>query len=625
MGVQVNSYFKSKYTGAEIENALDAFGNTASAYDSATSYTVGDLCLHNNTLYVCTGATTGAFDPTKWQQTTLAELVENLGATYTDPNNDGNVVVGIDSTTGTKTIKSISFPTLTNKYVFPFAQYIRTDASNDPDNASFDVEIPDAEEAPMHSTVIKGKTVAVNQLVENGNFADTSGWTFYTASVTASGNVATVTASATGGGLVRGVSVITGHKYLCRSFIKLSSANTSVGISFFDNAYCVASTDWQEVAAIQTSNTTGSRNMFALRDFRTSGWDSSQTRNTIVIDLNNSPVANRLAEIGTDVAKLKQVWLEEKGEPLPQYIPYDAGSLANADGEYRMRGRNIWDEEWELGRLNAATGLNEASTTDIRSKNYVPCKEGESIYTYLPNYTGTNRIAFYDANKNFLGASGWFGLANGQTRIVPAQARFFRFYVNATTYNYDICINLSDASFNGQYEKYFDGGTIDCSTAPLNGVGTAQDVKDFATGERTDRTKKDDFSDLSWTYNSGASRWQAALSDAKSVGTSDVINGIHSLYPVVSLTTLNSDTSLNCVAVYNGTVYCRNGSTSVSPTGDFCYELATPVTTTETPQPIETQYGYNCFEPISGGVQSAEVNLTYYENIAGYIDKKIGA
>ena len=45
--------------------------------------------------------------------------------------------------------------------------------------------------------------------------------------------------------------------------------------------------------------------------------------------------------------------------------------------------------------------------------------------------------------------------------------------------------------------------------------------------------------------------------------------------------------------------------------------------TTETPQPLETQYGYNVLEPVIGGVQSAEVDAVYYENIAGYIDKRL--
>jgi hypothetical protein len=55
------------------------------AYDEERSYGVGDLCIHNDMLYECTLATMGAWDSTKWKETTLAdyayELNEKVGVT----------------------------------------------------------------------------------------------------------------------------------------------------------------------------------------------------------------------------------------------------------------------------------------------------------------------------------------------------------------------------------------------------------------------------------------------------------------------------------------------------------------------------------------------------------------
>ena len=507
MGVQVNSYFKSKYTGAQIENMLDAFGNTAAAYETSTAYSVGDLVLYNNALYVCTGATTGAFDPTKWQQTTLAELVENLGATYTDPNNDGNVVVGVDSTVGEKILRSLTFPGLTNRYYLPFAQYIRERLQNDPSSASFSIEIPDAEEAPMHSTVIKGKTVAQNQLAPAIAMPPWAVNTaFGTATVSGGAIVYTITAKNVSQSIYvsngqGGVPHIKGHKYYTAVDVEVSEAANGATVIVMDSQILstrslAANTRTRlEWVYESTKETTDSKWYGFLPNYGDGGLSVGSTAKLYfaqALDLTTrfgETIANEIAALpqADRVSALKSAWLKKYGYPLPQYIPYDAGSLANVNGVYRIRGRNLWNEEWEVGYLKADTGENVGSS-GIRSKNYIPCTPNSVIYPYCPNYTSTNRLAFYDANKNYLGTeTGWTGLINGREIIVPANARYFRFYVTADNYGEDICLNISDSSFNGTYEPHYDGGEIDCSDAPLNGVGTAQDEKDFATGERTTR------------------------------------------------------------------------------------------------------------------------------------------
>ena len=95
MGVQVEDLFKSKYTGEEIEAALDTFKNLASEYDPTQSYLVGAYVLHENKLYVCVNNTTvGTFNPSDWQEKTLSDLLNAATNTFTDPNNDGNIVIG---------------------------------------------------------------------------------------------------------------------------------------------------------------------------------------------------------------------------------------------------------------------------------------------------------------------------------------------------------------------------------------------------------------------------------------------------------------------------------------------------------------------------------------------------
>lgn len=129
---------------------------------------------------------------------------------------------------------------------------------------------------------------------------------------------------------------------------------------------------------------------------------------------------------------------------------YNAGEVVNYKGTgIKTTGRNIWDEEWELGAISSSTGANVPSSSDIRSKNYIPVMPGTTYYCKCPK--GSLNVRYYDANKNFLAA---FNTTIVNAFTVPSGAHYLRFWSAGTTYNHDICINLSDPAFNGQYEPY---------------------------------------------------------------------------------------------------------------------------------------------------------------------------
>ena len=50
----------------------------APEYDTTVSYVAGDLCLYLGVLYVCTANTSGTFDSSDWQPTTIAGSVLGL-------------------------------------------------------------------------------------------------------------------------------------------------------------------------------------------------------------------------------------------------------------------------------------------------------------------------------------------------------------------------------------------------------------------------------------------------------------------------------------------------------------------------------------------------------------------
>lgn len=100
----------TKSNKLDITNLEDALSdlqdsvndNTADAYDSSSTYKVGQLCIYNNTLYRCTTAITTAEEWTAahWTATTIAKEIENrvlwlVGVTVSATT--GNIVSVSDS------------------------------------------------------------------------------------------------------------------------------------------------------------------------------------------------------------------------------------------------------------------------------------------------------------------------------------------------------------------------------------------------------------------------------------------------------------------------------------------------------------------------------------------------
>ncbi len=64
-----------------LQNDLVLSGNQAEEYDEDDTYDVGAIRQHGGKVYKCNTAITTAeeWDPTHWDETTLAEAIENAG------------------------------------------------------------------------------------------------------------------------------------------------------------------------------------------------------------------------------------------------------------------------------------------------------------------------------------------------------------------------------------------------------------------------------------------------------------------------------------------------------------------------------------------------------------------
>lgn len=175
------------------------------------------------------------------------------------------------------------------------------------------------------------------------------------------------------------------------------------------------------------------------------------------------------------------------------YYAYNAGELlsVNATG-IKTVGFNQWDEQWEVGDIDINTGQNVTYNNCIRSTNYNPCFPNTEYYVTSAEKFG--RIFWYDANKNFINT---FEFGNNRLATSPSNACYFRlamFDSYGTTYNNNICINLSWSGYrNGEYEPYWESElpiSITTMTGKLNGEGAS--IAMFADGFKSAGTAFDE-------------------------------------------------------------------------------------------------------------------------------------
>ena len=273
-------------------------------------------------------------------------------------------------------------------------------------------------------------------------------------------------------------------------------------------------------------------------------------------------------------------------------------------------GRNQWDEEWEKGRWDFTNdGQKIDYANGIRCANYIRVF-GNTEYYFRSNEK-PYWILWYDADKNFISTAGG-GATSPAAYTAPSNAAYMTFCIGsvsvpATTYNNDICINLSDPSFNGTYEPYWkrvlalrlseltgipEGGTeADRVTMFPNGLGGAGSAFDsiFVENGVTKARKtmgRVDLGTLTWTKFLTSHGFYAALSAHSSpkaicskyvyVGAQDNWQGIDDKECFCTL----AGTNINICDYSHDDTSAGDFKTAMS--GVYLeYELATPIVYTD--------------------------------------------
>lgn len=188
------------------------------------------------------------------------------------------------------------------------------------------------------------------------------------------------------------------------------------------------------------------------------------------ITLNDSVAAN-------EYVTLEEAWLVKvpagTTKAQAREMVYNSGGIS-ASAVLKSVGFNQWDEEWELGAISFDDGRPTVTQSGIRTKKYINVVQGTSYYFKTPDYMWATA---YDVNKNYIGALNNRSSFGNVTLTMPANTCYIKFWCRpnyGTTYNHDICINLSDPKRNGTYKPYEEDTVelpISTLTGKLNGEG----------------------------------------------------------------------------------------------------------------------------------------------------------
>ena len=459
----------------------------------------------------------------------------------------------------------------------------------------------------VYEDAIVGGTVVWNQLIKNWNFADgTTGWGGQNGSIAVSNNKLTYTANG-----------VTSSSGVYQQYVFTNCSNHVCIISFYltpsvsidiqptkGNIKTISANTKNELNFIVKYGTI-TNDIFGIyfnKNNKLSDGDTVIVENVKIHDLTQmfgSTIADYIYSLEQATAGAGVAWFRKY---FPNdYYPYNAGELISVSGvsEKDVVGFNLWDEEWEVGDINISTGQNTSGTSNTRAKGYIPVVPNAE-YCFHTGRERVSQIFWYDVNKAFIS-----NVANSTNNAVvssPSNACYLRFQTPAaygTTYNHDICINLSDPTRNGQYEPYTKRAYPLDSTLTLRGIPKLVDGKLSYDGDeyRPDGTVKRrygivDLGTLNWTRNEEAFRGCFATSIIRSnYGLTG--NAMCSKYVTVFSAESFAASDKVIYAKNNGAnMFIRDSAFTDAPTFKaslsgiyLVYEIAT---TTETAKPYQS-------------------------------------
>ena len=479
-----------------------------------------------------------------------------------------------------------------------------------------------------------GNTLAWNQLIRNGNFADTSNWSAESgATLSISNNIATISSTTASNGIRQYLSnsLTVNHKYLVKAEFNVpteyrcvigTGANQGVQI---EKLISTANT-WTEVIGIGTC--TASTTAFYCF-VRGTTYENVKIRNVMCIDL------TQMGLNITDPSDFTSLF------NLPYYA-YNQGSLLSFMGNgIKTVGKNLLPPSESF---SSVPDITISADNGVYTLNGTPSAYRQAIATdSFVLESGTYRfsknsdIANNDVIVQLRSVDGLTIYAqastnSGETFTLADRTEIkFRIIANAnagTLNNYIIRPMLEFGSVATDYEPYTSSTlSLPISTyfpTGMKSAGTAYD--ELTPNKATTRLKEVTFSSVSAFDSSGKLGMLGSVADAVNItggaGATTVPND-KSVFETYSLDGLRNN-DVNGITQYGKYLYVRlQGKTTLAEYNTYLsanpltviYELATPTETsfttaslvTENPQglvyPPQSKEEYPFFKTYKGGTE----------------------
>jgi len=489
---------------------------------------------------------------------------------------------------------------------------------------------------------IKGNTLAFNQLVNNGNFAVSSGWaTVSSASLTIGNNIATITTVNAWSGLTSstGWSLVSGHKYLFSASYKIQTNNYEVNVysgNLFDFSTipCVADNQWHTIQQIIACTQSGQSTRPSFDNRTASG--SYSVKNIMLIDLTQMFGAGK----EPTVEQFNSLF------SLP-YYSYQSTLLPFKGTGIKTVGKNLLPPSTEFSSVADITisadngvytlnGTPSAYRQAIATNSFV-LEPGTYRFSNKSN-TVNNNVVIQLRSLDGLTAYAQAYTNSGETFTLTGRTEIkFRIAVNAnagTLNNYIIRPMLEFGSVATDFEPYTESITdLPISTYFPTGMKSAGTTYDELTPSKAiTRLKEITFSSVSAFDSSGKLGVLGEATDAVNITNSGAVPNDRAVLETYSLEGLRTN-DVNGIAQFGRSFYVRlQGKTTLSEYNTYLsanpltviYELATP---TETDADADVfypiyQYGTEQLLPINGATPTTApiwCDIEYFNQIEGEI------
>lgn len=435
---------------------------------------------------------------------------------------------------------------------------------------------------------IKGNTLVWNQLVKNGNFANTSNWTTANATLSVSSNKATLTV--TNNGTVPFYQTInqkTAEHIVLVLFDAYASRslNLTVNWGFQLGSAITLTTSNQRFAIISTLRTFGNNN-FNLSVVAQPG-DVINYSNIQLFDL------TKMFGAGNEPATVK-----EFTDLFPMsYYEYNAGSLLNFTGtKIKTVGENhLTNDSTKWGNYGTEISGYSSNIARLAPKDYViPFKAGGTYtFSYVDNgalpsgdyfYIGVNGYA----NGSRVFDSTWKTMPYSCT--IPSNVDTLRLTYKRSNASWS-CTDLVNEIGNRLFFSMVETDSINETELPIEtyfptGMKSAGTVYDeLLPTKAITRIGAVDLGTLNWAYNP---TYTMFLAEVNGMSTSDQKSGACAVYEIIR-SWVSSEEWLNgnmLLTLGGSDDYIRIKNTSYTNANTFksamngvylYYELATPV------------------------------------------------